>query len=240
MENYQSHPEYLALLETVLHNPADDAPRLIIADWIEEAGDDDRAKFIRQQITGDPAWRQMRIPQMLKWFGVWWPEKAFCRVIRKDGCPVKLSMRRPKDEEGDFATELIIERGFLSELCVSGQVFLEQAKKIFAQSPVERVRLTDVEARKCREDSAKVEVHKHGCLDLKWRKFYGSSVLHRLDEVFYDLLVAGTGLMTEYSDGPKGLFTREYETSEDFIEDISIGCVNYGRQFVGLPDLPAN
>jgi uncharacterized protein (TIGR02996 family) len=49
----QSDREYLALLETVLANPADDAPRLIISDWLEEHGFDERAELIRLQIAGD-------------------------------------------------------------------------------------------------------------------------------------------------------------------------------------------
>jgi uncharacterized protein (TIGR02996 family) len=39
-----------ALLRAVIENPADDAPRLVYADWCEEHGDPDRAEFIRVQI----------------------------------------------------------------------------------------------------------------------------------------------------------------------------------------------
>lgn len=36
-----------ALLAAVLESPDDDAPRLVYADWLEEAGEADRAAFIR-------------------------------------------------------------------------------------------------------------------------------------------------------------------------------------------------
>lgn len=49
MSDYTTHPEYLALLQAVLHNPADDLPRLVMADWLEENGETERANFIRWQ-----------------------------------------------------------------------------------------------------------------------------------------------------------------------------------------------
>lgn len=38
-----------ALLAAILANPGDDTPRLVYADWLEEAGDANRAAFIRLQ-----------------------------------------------------------------------------------------------------------------------------------------------------------------------------------------------
>jgi uncharacterized protein (TIGR02996 family) len=39
-----------AFLQTILETPADDTPRLIYADWLEEHGDPERAEFIRAQV----------------------------------------------------------------------------------------------------------------------------------------------------------------------------------------------
>jgi uncharacterized protein (TIGR02996 family) len=44
-----AHPEYRQLLASVLAAPADDAPRLVIADWLDEHGCGERAAFIRAQ-----------------------------------------------------------------------------------------------------------------------------------------------------------------------------------------------
>jgi len=41
--------QHQALLQAILDAPAEDAPRLIYADWLEENGDPDRAEFIRVQ-----------------------------------------------------------------------------------------------------------------------------------------------------------------------------------------------
>ena len=44
------HPEYSALLRAICADPDDDTPRLVVADWLEEHGDADRAAFIRIQV----------------------------------------------------------------------------------------------------------------------------------------------------------------------------------------------
>jgi uncharacterized protein (TIGR02996 family) len=49
VSGYREHPEYRAHVAGVIAAPADDLPRLVLADWIEEHGDPDRANFIRVQ-----------------------------------------------------------------------------------------------------------------------------------------------------------------------------------------------
>src|SRR5215471_4120084 len=41
--------DHAAFLQAILHQPDDDLPRLIYADWLEEQGDNIRAEFIRIQ-----------------------------------------------------------------------------------------------------------------------------------------------------------------------------------------------
>lgn len=43
------HPEYRGLLWDVIDSPADDLPRLILADWLDDHGEPGRAEFIRAQ-----------------------------------------------------------------------------------------------------------------------------------------------------------------------------------------------
>ena len=43
------HPDLRALLNTCRSAPADDLPRLVLADWLDENNDSDRAEFIRVQ-----------------------------------------------------------------------------------------------------------------------------------------------------------------------------------------------
>jgi uncharacterized protein (TIGR02996 family) len=44
-------PGYEPFLKMICENPADDAPRLVYADWLEENGEELRAVFIRAQIA---------------------------------------------------------------------------------------------------------------------------------------------------------------------------------------------
>ncbi len=44
-------PELKALLRRCRETPADDTPRLVLADWLDEQGDPDRATFIRVQVA---------------------------------------------------------------------------------------------------------------------------------------------------------------------------------------------
>jgi uncharacterized protein (TIGR02996 family) len=44
-----------AFLAAIAAAPADDLPRLVYADWLDDRGDADRAAFVRRQVAGRPA-----------------------------------------------------------------------------------------------------------------------------------------------------------------------------------------
>lgn len=50
MTTTYDHPEYRGLLAAVKAAPADDLPRKVLADWLEENGEQERAEFIRVQV----------------------------------------------------------------------------------------------------------------------------------------------------------------------------------------------
>ncbi len=52
MKHY-ADPEWSALLRAVVDNPADDFPRLVAADWLDDHDDPERAEFIRLQCAGE-------------------------------------------------------------------------------------------------------------------------------------------------------------------------------------------
>ena len=52
MKHY-ADPEWTALLRAVVDSPADDLPRLVAADWLDERGDPERAEFIRLQCAAE-------------------------------------------------------------------------------------------------------------------------------------------------------------------------------------------
>jgi uncharacterized protein (TIGR02996 family) len=47
------HPEETALLKAIVSRPDDDLPRLVYADWLDEHGRAERARFIRLQIADE-------------------------------------------------------------------------------------------------------------------------------------------------------------------------------------------
>lgn len=50
LANIILHPEYLALVADANQKPDDDLPRLVIADWLEEHGQEYYASYIRESI----------------------------------------------------------------------------------------------------------------------------------------------------------------------------------------------
>ncbi|MGL4553600.1 MAG: TIGR02996 domain-containing protein [Gemmataceae bacterium] len=50
-----ARPELLSLLEACKREPEEDAPRLVLADWLEEHGEEDRAEFLRLEATSGHA-----------------------------------------------------------------------------------------------------------------------------------------------------------------------------------------
>jgi uncharacterized protein (TIGR02996 family) len=104
------HPDEYAILQTIIDDPDDDVPRLVIADWYEENGNPERAEFIRVQIKlegmkpNDPRYEYLITRQSelykkhhLLWsqiitsrwksnqFGIWsWdPQKKFANGYRR-------------------------------------------------------------------------------------------------------------------------------------------------------------
>jgi uncharacterized protein (TIGR02996 family) len=49
MSGHLAHPDWLALAAAIRANPADDLPRLVAADWLDEHKEAERAAFIRVQ-----------------------------------------------------------------------------------------------------------------------------------------------------------------------------------------------
>jgi uncharacterized protein (TIGR02996 family) len=115
------------LLQAILDEPDDDAPRLIYADWLEEHGDP-RGEFILVQCA-----------------------LARCPLTdrRRPGLLARerTLLARYKDEWagplGDLVREGEFRRGFLDAVSLSADVFLAQAETLFAVAPVREVHLRE-------------------------------------------------------------------------------------------------
>src|SRR5262245_37983065 len=122
------------LLRSILESPDDDAPRLILADWLEEHGEPERAEFIRVQI-----------------------EKALCanathprhgegryraRLTSRAGALWKRHKRLwlPWDPAELCVTS---QRGFAARVTCGTSWFLRNAKALFCAEPVTSVSLRD-------------------------------------------------------------------------------------------------
>src|SRR5262245_29358875 len=115
-----------ALFQAILAAPADDAPRLVFADWLDENGDPDRAEFIRVQcrmarlqfyepeyiVLGDGA-AQLFVRHMTEWRFPWLP---------------------PRQE---------FRRGFPADLWLPADVYVRHREAISAQVPGPTVHFTD-------------------------------------------------------------------------------------------------
>jgi uncharacterized protein (TIGR02996 family) len=115
-------------LQTIIASPDDDAPRLVFADWLEEAGDAERAEFIRLQCElarmadDDPRWKRLwtREQELLRQHQVEWQR----------GLP-----------QLEGVTWRGFQRGFMAAVHVeTAEAFAEQAEAIFAAAPIGEVR----------------------------------------------------------------------------------------------------
>ncbi len=108
--------EQEAFEAAIREHPEDDTPRLVYADWLDEHGEEDRANFIRAQCAGDPEATQRYSVQMREWTGL---IPTWCEGWR-------------------------FHRGFIEEIHVHVQAFLEHAETLFQLAPIRAVKLLGV------------------------------------------------------------------------------------------------
>jgi uncharacterized protein (TIGR02996 family) len=113
-----------ALLAAVCDRPDDDTPRLVFADWLDDHGDADYARFIRAQIE------LSRVPE--------W-DRTWVRAWHRD--PDLLTGRQYHDRfalPAEFQPRLEFRRGFpWGVYCATARVFAEAADELFARAPVQ-------------------------------------------------------------------------------------------------------
>jgi uncharacterized protein (TIGR02996 family) len=114
-----------ALRDAILDAPDDDGPRLIYADWLEEHGEADRAEFIRVQIALARGADDPRAP-------AWWERQEALLAEHRGAW---LGPLRGLFYLHEFR------RGFLEEVTLKAQVFLDHAGALFRAAPVRLVRL---------------------------------------------------------------------------------------------------
>jgi uncharacterized protein (TIGR02996 family) len=165
-----------ALLAAILALPEDDVPRLVYADWLEEAGYAERAEFIRLQcelalgdVTPTDALRlKIREKVLLDRYGKTW-----------------LAPMRTKGEAlQNSGTHGLFYRGFVETVWMPAAIFTWKAKKLFAKAPVRELRVTRLAGLELGELLLTPEVRHLRTLDLSTHRI-GVAGIQRLNRVGY-------------------------------------------------------
>lgn len=210
--------EHAALLRAILEDPACDVRRLAFADFLDERGsraDRDRAEFIRTQI----AIARRRDMKCLRTAvdTLWHSFTSFCRrevckLRRREYETSKRYCYTAWKPEGFYPT---YSRGFVSEVLAHSTVALSPYYSPFRESPVTRVRLTDV------VPAGPLE---HGPRAGSW--FY---TRRDMGEILWSAC---------FPEGPPGTLEGWFPTRRAAEDWMSDRLVAYGRAKAGLPPLP--
>ncbi len=109
-----THPQLLALLEAAKQRPEDDGPRLVLADWLEDSGQPERAEFVRLQLrlaSATPREQEemkARCDRLLEhrggcWLGPLWRWQAL-RLCWRRGL---LTLQLPPQFDGEDLVEVL-------------------------------------------------------------------------------------------------------------------------------------
>ena len=214
-----------ALIRSVLATPADDAPRLVYADWLEEQGRPEDAEFVRVQIElarmgfdgafhVDSQGRLQRMPAHIERLQERQLELWSGGAGRPD---VPESMGNwpmfihPMQSQG-----LRIRRGFVERMASFTDIYLEVAGGLFTRQPVNHVRLVDLTPFHDRRKGVYVWEYMRQYPD-PWQT---PRVPVELSWYFSD-------------DQPDA-----FQTADEAEAALSWACVRYGRAAAGLRDNP--
>ena len=132
-------------MEAIIADPADDTPRLIYADWLDEHGQEERAEFIRVQCE-IARLENCHVQALL-------PSAQTLATILDATLEYKLIELRERESElfNAHRSEWIVRiqfvtsamhRGFVGKIGCSWKVFAANADAILAEHPVTMVKLT--------------------------------------------------------------------------------------------------
>ncbi len=153
MTNAMQLPDWHVLLAAVLADTADDTLRLAAADFLEENGDPDRARFIRIQIelaqleaTGSgkslPA-DHLRAKERaflgpLSMYRLWWAMAECPELVRMQYVAGGLDVARV-----DGGDQLTWRRGFIEVIRCRAHEWLRQGVAVRRRLPIQELQLTE-------------------------------------------------------------------------------------------------
>src|SRR4051794_39898450 len=122
-------PAYRGLLDDVIENPDDDTPRLVMADWLEEHGDDvarDRARFIRLQLARAKV--SEHSPE------AWASRHEETRLLHAHRAAWLGRLQK-------MTSRVTFDRGFPDDVVVGVAVFAKNADTLFTLTPIRRLQI---------------------------------------------------------------------------------------------------
>jgi uncharacterized protein (TIGR02996 family) len=230
------------LLADVLADPAADVPRLIYADWLEDAGEEERAELIRVQIDMEthcfltrkaPPHETGRVPV---------PARCLCEL--GGTCDLRRRERKLLAEHLEwsdgFARAVGVEgtyfrtdaaaqhqyghtkwqycRGFVEVVELTAADWVAHGKKLVRVAPLCEVRLSDM-----------VPSSYHAVGSVRsfwwwWRSGEGPNSSHELPPEIWEIIVAG-----EIEVGDR-IGTRSYPTEAAVLASLSAACLTFARR----------
>lgn len=122
-------PAYRGLLDDVIENPDDDTPRLVMADWLEERGDEvavNRARFIRLQLSRAKV--SEHSPE------AWASRREENRLLSKHRSEWLGRLEK-------ITSKVTFDRGFPDDVVAGVAVFQKNADALFSLTPVRRLQI---------------------------------------------------------------------------------------------------
>lgn len=212
-----------ALLQNVLRDPDDDVARLVFADWLEENGHSEMAKYIRNEVAAKS--RTYFVRKMNKWAV---DTQSSARSVTH-----MLSVETELLEETRSKECLLVvgfSRGFISHVELTFEDFMRQFHWLYLFQPVVSVHFSDL------EPYSVVERHLNS---FRWfasgtdlpEGVPSNCILPK--HLFYNLK-SGTKYEYNYSDE----WCWNFQSYQDAMDSLSQAAVNFGRQSVHLDPLP--
>ncbi|HVL12062.1 MAG TPA: TIGR02996 domain-containing protein [Gemmata sp.] len=202
-----------ALLRAVLTDPADDTPRLVLADWLEENGEASRAALIRKQVARSNgqtvSWPLPRL-RPRQWFDPWWKGRS-CWSVHAPEWNVTIARVRSLFDLGP-GESFRVSRGFVEQVCCGHDWLVANAADLFRRHPVRSVRFNDREPWEFGDGTWRIGSDSGDPDD--------NRTLH--PEIFWAGVEGGV----------------EFENRLDAVIATSRGAVALGRRLAGLPPLP--
>jgi uncharacterized protein (TIGR02996 family) len=126
---WASDPQYLAFESDLVAHPDDDTPRLVLADWLEEHGDEHaaaRAEFIRVQIE---------LAKLSK------HDPRYEELARREEFLLSTHEAHWLGPLQGVVTKAVWQRGFPQRMKLGVRAFMDNADELFRQAPILHLQL---------------------------------------------------------------------------------------------------